>query len=144
MERGTPAVMDRQSTKHGPHLDEAMARETEGLTHGSGAGSRAEEWRNPEPPADGEPGSSWAPEGYLDREEGGETDADRRDWRAKVGSYLHKDIYPADREKLLATARESNAPDDVLAALGGLPDGGSYANARELWGALGLRIDERF
>ncbi|NUT35276.1 MAG: DUF2795 domain-containing protein [Hamadaea sp.] len=136
--------MDRQSTKHGPQLDEVMARETEGLTQGAGAGGRAEEWRDPEPPADGEPAASWAPEGHLDLEEGGETDADRRDWRAKVGSYLHKDMYPADKEKLLATAREGNAPDDVLAALGGLPDGETYANARDLWGALGLRIDERF
>jgi len=136
--------MERVSSKHGRHLDDEMAKETLGLTQGSGAGGRTEEWREAEPPADGESESSWVPEGHHDLPEGGETDADRRDWRAKIGSFLHKDVYPAGRETLVTAAEAENAPDDVVTALEGLPERGEYANARELWGALGLRIDERF
>ncbi|MEV0270569.1 DUF2795 domain-containing protein [Hamadaea sp. NPDC050747] len=136
--------MERGSSKHGPQLDEQMARETQGLTQGGGAGARSEEWREPEPPADGEPEPGWAPEGGIDLAEGDETDADRREWRARIGSYLHKNTFPANRDAVVAAAEAENAPDDVLTALRKLPDDGEYANARELWGALGLRIDERF
>jgi hypothetical protein len=136
--------MERVSSKHGPQLDDQMARETKGLIHGRGAGVRSQEWREAEPPAEGEPEPAWALEGYLDVAEGGEIDADRRDWRAKIGSFLHKGVFPANRDALVAAAQAAGAPEDVLSALSGLPAESDYANARDLWGALGLRIDERF
>jgi len=141
---GYATVMERVSSKHSPHVDEQMARETHGLTQGGGAGARSEEWLEAEPPADGEPEPGWAPEGGIDLNEGGETDADRRDWRARIGSYLHKSVFPASQDDLVSAAERDNAPEDVLTALRRLPADGQYANARELWGALGLRIDERF
>jgi hypothetical protein len=121
--------MERVSSKHGRHLDEEMAKETLGLTQASGVGGRTEEW---------------VPEGQHGLPEGGETDADRREWRAKIGSFVHKDVFPAGPDALVSAAQAQNAPDDVISALEGLPEQGEYANARELWGALGLRIDERF
>ncbi|MEV6970235.1 DUF2795 domain-containing protein [Hamadaea sp. NPDC051192] len=135
--------MERGSSKHGPQLDDEMARETRVLTQGSGGG-RTEEWREAEPAGDGQPEPNWALEGSIDVAEGDETDADRRDWRARLGSFLHKSDFPAGREDLVNTAQAENAPPEVLAALEKLPVDGRYANARELWGALGLRIDERF
>lgn len=47
--------MERGSGKHGPRLDDEMDRETESITRGSPVEARAEESREKEGPADGEP-----------------------------------------------------------------------------------------
>jgi hypothetical protein len=43
--------IDRGSSKHGPRLDQGMAKEVGGLVR-SGHSTRAEEWHDPEPPGD--------------------------------------------------------------------------------------------
>ncbi|MER7452881.1 hypothetical protein [Nocardia beijingensis] len=43
--------MERGSSKHGPVHDDALARDLEGTIRGNRS-SRAEEWHDPEPPAD--------------------------------------------------------------------------------------------
>ncbi|MEV6324335.1 hypothetical protein AB0M45_24580 [Nocardia sp. NPDC051787] len=43
--------MERGSSKHGPVRDDELAHELEGTLRGNRS-SRAEEWRDPEPPAD--------------------------------------------------------------------------------------------
>ena len=44
---------------------------------------------------------------------------------------------PGDRLVLIASARENEAPDDVLAALERLPEGTEYQTVSEVWAALG-------
>ena len=46
--------MHRESDKHGPLADEELKHELEGTLRGNRP-SRAEEWRDPEPPADDDP-----------------------------------------------------------------------------------------
>jgi len=46
--------MERGNTKHGPLQDENLKHEVEPIVRGTGP-SRAEEWRDPEPPADDDP-----------------------------------------------------------------------------------------
>ncbi|HYZ09678.1 MAG TPA: hypothetical protein VE709_14080 [Pseudonocardiaceae bacterium] len=46
--------MERGSDKHGARLDDAMAEEVEGMVRGTGP-THAEEWKDPEPPADDDP-----------------------------------------------------------------------------------------
>lgn len=46
--------MERGSGKHSPREDEALKRELRGTLQGNRS-SRAEEWRDPEPPADDDP-----------------------------------------------------------------------------------------
>jgi len=46
--------MHRESDTHGPRQDENLKHELEGMLRGNGP-SRAEEWRDPEPPADDDP-----------------------------------------------------------------------------------------
>jgi hypothetical protein len=46
--------MHRESNTHGPRKDEALKHELEGMLRGNRP-SRAEEWRDPEPPADDDP-----------------------------------------------------------------------------------------
>ncbi len=46
--------MHRESDKHGPLQDDELKNELEGTLRGNRP-SRAEEWRDPEPPADDDP-----------------------------------------------------------------------------------------
>jgi hypothetical protein len=43
--------MQRGSDKHGPRKDDALAHDVEGMVRGTGP-THAEEWKDPEPPAD--------------------------------------------------------------------------------------------
>jgi hypothetical protein len=47
-------MMGRESAKHSPREDEQLKRELRGTVQGNRS-SRAEEWRDPEPPADDDP-----------------------------------------------------------------------------------------
>jgi hypothetical protein len=47
-------MVQRDSDLHGPREDDALARELRGTLQGNRP-SRAEEWRDPEPPADDDP-----------------------------------------------------------------------------------------
>jgi hypothetical protein len=46
--------MERESAKHSPRDDERLKQELSGTLQGNRS-SRAEEWRDPEPPADDDP-----------------------------------------------------------------------------------------
>lgn len=46
--------MQRDSDRHGPRVDEELEHELRGMLQGNRP-SRAEEWRDPEPPADDDP-----------------------------------------------------------------------------------------
>ena len=45
-------MVDRESSKHGPRLDEEMAHETQDVVR-SGHSTHTEEWRQPEPIEEG-------------------------------------------------------------------------------------------
>jgi len=47
--------MERGSDKHGPRQDDELKHELEGMLRSGGGPSHAEEWRDPEPPADDDP-----------------------------------------------------------------------------------------
>jgi hypothetical protein len=65
--------------------------------------------------------------------------------RAALAEVLGKEVWPADRDTLVAKAEESNAPDAVLAQLRRLPDGEEFANVQDVARALGLGTEqERF
>ncbi|MGW5574783.1 hypothetical protein ACWEVD_26585 [Nocardia thailandica] len=53
--------IERGNTKHGPAQDEELAHELEGTLRGNRS-SRAEEWRDPEPPADDDPETAIRPD----------------------------------------------------------------------------------
>jgi hypothetical protein len=46
--------MERGNTKHGPLADDNLKHDVEGMLRGTGP-TQAEEWRDPEPPADDDP-----------------------------------------------------------------------------------------
>ncbi|MET7298903.1 DUF2795 domain-containing protein [Embleya sp. NPDC005575] len=63
--------------------------------------------------------------------------------RSELARHLARDVYPADREALLARMREEAAPDHLVDLVAGLPtDGFDYENVQQLARALGLGTED--
>jgi hypothetical protein len=63
--------------------------------------------------------------------------------RAALAQSLGKEVWPADRDTLIAKAEESNAPDAVLAQLRRLPGGQQFSNVQAVADALGLGTEQQ-
>jgi Protein of unknown function (DUF2795) len=63
--------------------------------------------------------------------------------RAALAEVLGKEVWPADRDALVAKASEANATDDVLAQLRRLPEGQEYTNVQDVAEALGLGTEQK-
>ena len=63
--------------------------------------------------------------------------------RSALAEALGKEVWPADRDTLLAKAAENNAPDGVLADLRRLPAGQRFENVQEVARALGLGTEQQ-
>jgi hypothetical protein len=120
----------RESPKHGPRLDDELARETRSLEQGAPIEARVEEGREKEGPGDLERDvdARTAPPGALG--------ADDVEARRELSRHLRGSAFPAERERLLVEAESQNAPAPVLSALRSLPAGEEYANVAEVWAAL--------
>jgi hypothetical protein len=119
--------MERGSDTHGPRLDEELRRRTESVERGAPVESRAEEEREETAPGDDEPVTdqrlqSGRPEG-----------ADQVEARSDLARFLQPSAFPADREGLLASVAETNAPAEVIRALGSLPPSRVYDNVESVW-----------
>ncbi|MGY1844061.1 DUF2795 domain-containing protein [Modestobacter sp. SYSU DS0875] len=62
--------------------------------------------------------------------------------RAQIAEALGKEVWPADRDALVAKAQENNAPDGVLSALHRLPAHGEFTNVQEVAEALGMGTEQ--
>jgi hypothetical protein len=128
--------MERGNSKHGPRLDDEMAREVRGTVQGV-AGSRAEEWREPEPAGEDQPEATGVPAG--DRRSGvpqGMT-SEEVEQRSELGRYIDLSALPAERDALRRTAEKNHAPDEVLDELARLPAGRTFETVSEVWAVLG-------
>ena len=63
--------------------------------------------------------------------------------RSQIAEALGKEVYPADRDALVAKAQESNARDDVVSALRRLPAGQTFENVQDVASALGLGAEQQ-
>jgi hypothetical protein len=127
--------MDRESSKHSPRVDEAMARDVDSLLHGSPEESRAQEWRLQEDPEVGPGRPSDEPIPGTDL-----TEAELQE-RAELSRHVAAAHFPARRDELVAAAEGDNAPDDVLQALGELPADEEYETVQAVWKALGGNVE---
>lgn len=134
--------MPRGSDKHSPRLDESLEHDTRPMTQGAPVEPRAQEARAQEGEADDEP----TPDALLDGDRAvsdpdmlthGEVEA-----RSLLATHLRPSVWPADREALLASARETNAPGWLLDNLASLPDG-TFTHTEAVWEALGGRVEFR-
>jgi hypothetical protein len=71
-----------------------------------------------------------------------------REARSRLGRYLRRSVFPADKQRLLAEAAENNAPEDIAEALRRVPGERSYGTVAEVWAALmntsEEQIEQRF
>ncbi|MCZ2824703.1 MULTISPECIES: DUF2795 domain-containing protein [unclassified Modestobacter] len=63
--------------------------------------------------------------------------------RAALAEALGKEVWPADKDTLVAKAQESHAPDRVLASLNRLPSGTEFTNVQEVAEALGIHTEQQ-
>ena len=138
--------MERGSSKHGPRLDDELEQEVRAQLQGSPSGSRSEETMQPEPAADREPNPSTVPtpDAVPVRDTALEMTGEDIEGRSRLGRYLSRTVFPADKDALLSAAHESNAPDDVLAQIERLPAGERFDTVARVWAALGHPMDRRF
>jgi hypothetical protein len=71
------------------------------------------------------------------------TDEGNIERRAALSEALGKEVWPADRDTLVAKAQEGNATDDVLGQLRRLPEGQRFENVQDVARALGLGTEQR-
>jgi Protein of unknown function (DUF2795) len=63
--------------------------------------------------------------------------------RAALAEALGKEVWPADRDALVAKAQEGDAPDRVLADLRRLPSGQQFDNVQDVARALGIGTEQQ-
>jgi hypothetical protein len=130
------AGVSARSTKHNPRLDEEMEHEIQGMLKGEHA-TRAEEWREVEPVAEGEPDIDANPAGTLVGGTPVGMDADAVVRRAELARWLDRADFPSDGPALVEAALDHRAPDAVVDELRRLPEGETYERIGDVVRALG-------
>ncbi len=128
--------MERESDKHSPRVDDAMAHDVESLLKGAPVESRSQESRLQEDPDVG-PGVR----ADVDEAPGSGISLVAAEHRAELARHLAVVRFPAGRDELLAAAADSSSP-EVFSALQGLPEGETYANVQAVWVALGGEAEQ--
>lgn len=133
--------MGDQSNQHGPHIDDELRHETEGMQR-AGRPTHAEEFKETEPVEtddDRDPTSA----GMAERE-GTPPGMNPHDVEARstVARYLAGLRYPAHPDALAGRAAEQGAPDEIVTSLRRLPDR-AYARVAEVSDALGYGNETR-
>lgn len=119
--------MSQSGGTHGPRMDEALKRETQGEVRANRA-TRTEEWREPEPPGEDQPDATWAPA----------TGTDPIQLRSDLARYFGRPTFPADRHRLLAMLTRNEAPARLLDLVRRLPGGVTFHTLDEVLDALGM------
>ena len=128
--------MERTSHKHNPRLDDELKHDAEPLVR-SGAESHVEEEREQEPPANYEPEARYR----VDEDAWGRLGPDPVAARRELSRHL-PNAFPGSRDDLLSSAREADAPQEVLDVLERLPAGRRFENLYAAWEALFGPIEE--
>ncbi|MGY1590439.1 DUF2795 domain-containing protein [Geodermatophilus sp. SYSU D00708] len=130
------AGVSARSTKHSPRLDEELEHETQGMLRAERA-TRAHEWREVEPVAEGDPDLTADPQGTLVGGTPVGMDADAVVRRAELARWLDRADFPSDGPALVEAALDHRAPDAVVDELRRLPEGETYERIGDVVRALG-------
>jgi hypothetical protein len=134
--------MERSSDKHAPRVDDELKHELKSIVQGSPVEARANESREQEGPAEGEPTPGAVLTGDLPSATPDALTHDEVEARAELARHLQPSVFPADRAALVASARASRATDELVGRLGDLPDG-NFDHLGAVWEALGGRVEYR-
>jgi hypothetical protein len=130
-------AMERGGNPMSPRRDDEMKHEMQGYLR-CGRHTHAEEMFDAEPDAEDDIRVGTAgpvpPPGAARIEAEAREEADRM--RLELARHLDRTSFPADRSGLMVSLTDRNAPDDLLAAVEQLPEGGKYHNAQEVVAAL--------
>ena len=130
------AGASERSTKHSPRVDDELEHEMQGMLRAERS-TRAEEWREVEPEAEGDPNIDADPAGTLVGGTPVGMDADAVVARAELARWLDRADFPSTGPGLVEAARDHRAPDAVVAELEKLPDGDTYERIGDVVRALG-------
>ncbi len=122
--------MERGSDKVPPRIDEELEQATSSLQRGSPVSSRAEDFREQEGSGEDEPDTD-------SRLNVGPAEA-----RADLARHLQPSVFPADRSRLVDSAREMHAPESLIELIEQVPEGREFSSVQEVWEALGLPSPE--
>ncbi|GGR36391.1 DUF2795 domain-containing protein [Streptomyces cinereoruber] len=111
--------MQRGSNAAGPRRDEEMKHELQGYL-ASGQSTHAEDFHDPEPPADDDPAAAGA-SGSL---------------QAEIARHTQRSAFPTDARSLLTALEEEHAPGELVDAVRRLPQDGRYETPAEVARAL--------
>jgi hypothetical protein len=125
-----------RSTKHSPRVDEELEHEIQGMLKGEHA-TRAEEWREVEPVAEGDPDLTADPSRTLVGGTPVGMDADAVIARAELARWLDRADFPNTGPGLVEAALDHRAPDAVTDELRRLPEGETYERVGDVVRALG-------
>jgi hypothetical protein len=117
-------------------VDDELEHEIEGMVR-SGHSTRAEEWRDPEPLAEGDPDIDADPSGTLVGGTPVGVTADAVVARTELARWLDRADFPSTGADLVEAARDHRAPDAVVAELERLPAGDTYERIGDVVRALG-------
>jgi hypothetical protein len=117
-------------------VDDELEHEMQGMLRGERA-NRAEEWREVEPQAEGDPDIDRSPDGTLVGGTPVGMDADAVVARAEIARWLDRADFPSSGSGLAEAARDHHAPDAVVAELERLPEGDTYERVGDVVRALG-------
>lgn len=125
-----------RSTKHSPRVDEELEHEVQGMLKAERA-TRAEEWREVEPQAEGDPDIDRVPDGtYTGGTPVGMT-PDAVAARAELARWLVRADFPNTGPDLVEAALDHRAPDAVVDEFRRLPEGQTYERIGDVVRALG-------
>jgi hypothetical protein len=117
-------------------VDEELEHEMQGMLKAEHS-TRAEEWREVEPAAEGDPDVDADPSGTLVGGTPVGMDADAVAARSELARWLDRADFPSTGPQLVEAARDHRAPDAVVAELEKLPDGDTYERIGDVVRALG-------
>ena len=127
--------------KTGPVRDDELKQEMQGELR-AGRSTHMEEEQEPQPSGEDQPDVDRAPNTTLTGGTPPGMDQGDVELRNELARHLGRSLYPADRDAVLETLRENNAPDRLLDLAGRLPAGQEFRNVQDIARALGLGVED--
>ena len=129
-------MTESRGTKHNPRVDDELEHEVQGMLKGERQ-TRAEEWREVEPSAEGDPDVDADPDGTLVGGVPTGTNADAVAARSELARWMDRADFPSTGSALAQAAVDHHAPDAIVAELRRLPEGQTFERIGDVVRALG-------